>query len=445
MSTLVKKESGIILDEPFKENSLIWTLNPSKVDCLRFEQDGLHILHNSKYVTYLVKELDKSYCLIAEIDHKPVSEEDIGGIIVFSNTNNYAECQTYLASAPSTIGNDGSNINNVGDLGSVYTRYSFDDDEELDISTEQSGEGETIENEESGFVDTIYKFIKLIKHKTNTNNIYNFYASADGIDWINVGNVSYDQSNYIGFFLYSTRDQNVLNNGKFVVNACRVYKKNYITIFGIGFDKEFEIFDRSLNRTIVRSDDDSFGRKCVNHYKNRVEINTISMYLPLRDAFIRIYPKNEWANTIDQYDLPGLVYGGDIFDIYYDIQLRINNEIIEPDNIYDLGSLFPDSFRNNIVVFNNEDFDLTEVTLKIESYSEFYTGEENIQIALFENDIEDYEDEENVNYELEYNNTLTIDRIPPHSGAQIVIKLTGVPKQKFYSVANRYRFKILIE
>ena len=83
--------------------------------------------------------------------------------------------------------------------------------------------------------------------------------------------------------------------------------------------------------------------------------------------------------------------------------------------------------------------------MKIESYSEFYTGEENIQIALFENDIEDYEDEENVNYELEYNNTLTIDRIPPHSGAQIVIKLTGVPKQKFYSVANRYRFKILIE
>ena len=45
MATFVKEHSGILYDEDFNENSLLWTLSPSDEDCLRFEKDGLHILN----------------------------------------------------------------------------------------------------------------------------------------------------------------------------------------------------------------------------------------------------------------------------------------------------------------------------------------------------------------------------------------------------------------
>ena len=110
MATLVKEHEGIVYNENFREKSLTWSLSPSSIDCLRFEPDGLHILHSDHYVTYTMKEMEDPYCLIMQLEHTPIDEEDIAGLIVLSDTNNYAECQTYLATSPSTIGNNGENV-----------------------------------------------------------------------------------------------------------------------------------------------------------------------------------------------------------------------------------------------------------------------------------------------------------------------------------------------
>ncbi len=83
MATLTKEENGIIYSEYFNESpSSIWSLTPSDVDCLRFENDGLHILSSDEYVTYTFKEPNSNdnqlnYCLIAEIIHVPITKDDI--------------------------------------------------------------------------------------------------------------------------------------------------------------------------------------------------------------------------------------------------------------------------------------------------------------------------------------------------------------------------------
>lgn len=519
MATLVKEHEGIIYEEDFQENSLLWSLTPSDVDCLRFNPDGLRINHNKNYITYTFKEPDEPYCLIAEIDHTPLTEEDIGGVIVLSNTNEYAECQTYLATSPSTIENDGENLteNTVSDLNGRYVKYTIDDgtrtidpeissainevistlnrngnynieDENLqnmvdyivnrlnndnyaveteefydelsndileiidvlnndgdgiwlddDYETSESEEEETVINPSTGFIDTIYRYIKLIKYADDTGNIYQFFASSNGKSWIEVGTVSYPSICSIGFFLYSTKNINLLNKGKFLVKRLSLYENKYITINGINILQDFEIVTDSYSNTVLRSDT-IFGMNIVNHNANSIIINTTELNLPIRNAILRTYPKGHYDETSAEYRLYNDTYGGDAFTINYDIKVFIDNEEIHPGDEYDLGLLYTNSFKRNIVIFNNEDFDLGNLTVKILAFSEFYSGEEEIQIAFYDKD----KVEQNA-FNYNYSNQLTIGRLESQSGVELIMKLKNRPKQEFYSAANNYKFKILIE
>ena len=441
MATLVKEHEGIIYNENFHENSLIWSLSPSSIDCLRFEPDGLHILHSDHYVTYTMKEMEDPYCLIMQLEHTPIDEEDIAGLIVLSDTNNYAECQTYLATSPSTIGNNGENVNAGYDLSSKYVGYSFDDEEEEESNNiDSSSSSETVVHPITGFVDVIYKYIRMIKFNNQVGHTYQFFASSDGISWIEVGNTDYNENNSIGFFLYGTKNEKVLRKGKFVINAFQIYENPYITINGINILEDFEIYDPHLKRTILRSD--TFpGRDMVNHNGNNVKINTNHLVLPLHDARIRIYSKMNYLDTRGEYTLDNYTFGGDIFTITRDIKLFIDNEEVLAGNTYDLGTLFTNKFRKNIVIYNNEDYALGNIKVSIIAYSEYYNGEEVVKLALYNGNEayqKDYED-------YHYNDYVIIDRLESHTGQELVMKLSDVPKQEFYSVANKYRFKLLIE
>ena len=44
-----------------------------------------------------------------------------------------------------------------------------------------------------------------------------------------------------------------------------------------------------------------------------------------------------------------------------------------------------------------------------------------------------------------YRQSLIIPKLEAHTGVELVMKLSDVPKQEFYSVANKYRFKLIIE
>ena len=450
MATLIKQREGILYDEDFSTNSLLWSLTPSNVDCLRFENDGLHILHNDQYVMYTMTEpLEQSYCVIVELEHKPLTTEDIAGIIIFSNTQDYAECQTYLATGPSKIDNHGRNIDY--DLGEKYVEYKY-------IGEEDNSTGDD-DNEQSPveFVDTIYKYIKIIKHQHSTKSIYEFFASADGIEWIDVGNVDYYQNNTIGFFLYSTTDQRLLNHGKFVIKSFKIYEDKYIQLNNINMLYDFEVYEKVLadpnnnqelvKHTIFRSDETLLGENIVNRDGNNARIDTGPLMLPLKDVWLRIYQKNSYDITLYDYYLGHNTIGGDIFEINYDIKLFIDNQEVEKGLLHDLNTLFVSSFRKNIVVYNNEDIILRNIKISIAAYSEYYSGEEVVKIALYNQEDND-ENEQYVddnNHEFVYNSYVIIDSLDPHTGQELILKLSDVPEQDFYAVANDYRFKLLIE
>lgn len=451
MSTLIKEEEGLIYDEYFHSNQLLWSLTPSNIPCISFELDGLHIKHNEHYVMYTMKEMEDEYCVVTQIQHTPLTEEDIGGLIVFSDNNNYAECQTYLATSPSTIGNNGMNVNAGYDLSARYVRYSFDDEDGSE-STDSSSSSDTVINPTTGFHDTIYQFLKIIKYNnSNINHTYQFFASHDGFTWIEVGNVDYDRNNSIGFFLYSTQNQNLIRNGNFIVNSFYIYKQKDIEIKGINISQDFEIFDSHLNKTILRSDiiGAPFSRA-----GNRVIINTTNLMVPWTNAWLRLYPKHRFDQLIAQYPLDNLTFGGDVFSINYDVQLRIDNEIIQSGTTYDLGTLFTHSFKRNIVVYNNDDVDLHYVKVSIIAFSEYYNGEEVVEIAIYDGNNDrpeihipdnEYDYIEGLEEHYQYTKELLIPHLYAHTGIELIMKLSDVPKQAFYSTANKYRFKMVIE
>ena len=447
MATLIKEHEGLIFEEAFDENSLIWSLTPSNVDCLRFEPDGLHILHNSEYITYTMKEMGDEYCVVAQIDHTPVTKDDIAGIIVMSDTNDYAECQSYQAEAPSNIGNNGENVSLGYDLSDHYVRYTFDDSRSEDDESSEEGEGEEGEETDpsSVFVDKIYQFIKFVKYNNVLGPSYRFYASSNGIDdWIEVGTVNFNKSCSIGFFLYAARDEITENRGKFVINNFYIYEKKNIVINGINQHQEFEIFDPQLNKTIMRSDT-SPGETLVGRYRNHVTIDTTGILMPLNNVWIRTYPKDHFDDTIAQFDIENLTFGGDIFTISYDIQLRIDNEIINSGEVYDLGYLYTNQFKKNVVVYNNDDVDLTFIRVSIIAFSEYYGGEEVVQIAIYDRNDTGSDHSDEVLRTLDYSDSVLIPRLDSHTGVELIMKLSDMPNQEFYTVANKYRFKLLIE
>lgn len=455
MSTLIKESHGIIYDENFQTQSLIWSLSPSDVDCLRFENDGLHILHNNKYITYTMKEYDQPYCLLACIEHEPLTDDDIAGVIVFCNTRNYAECQTYLSDAPSNLENDGKNIRLNHDFSDEYVKYTFDDDDSEDGSEESdpsssSSEEETEEPavEENGE----YKYIKVVKFNSESKGAfsYQFYSSIDGLRWIEVGNAIFPNPSSIGFFLYSTKNKSLIRNGKFVINSMHIYKNPYIIINGINAMQEFEIYEEPIeyddssnpyigHKLLLRSDMSPWT-DIINRYNNKVEINTTQLLLPFNNAKIRIYPKDSYDVTLKEYLLENYTFGGDIFTINNDIRIFVDNVQIQAGETYDLGMLFVDSFKKNIVIYNNEEFDLYNLKVSIQAYSEYFHGEDVVKMALYQGEMMDV----NPNG-YEYSDNIIINTLEAHNGAEIVLKLSDIPKRKFYSVADKYRFKIIIE
>ena len=454
MSTLIKESHGIIYDENFQTQSLIWSLSPSDVDCLRFENDGLHILHNKKYVSYTMKEYDDSYCMQVCLEHTPLMEEDIAGVIVFCNTRNYAECQTYLADAPSNLENDGKNIRLNHDFSDEYVRYSFDDDSEggSEESDPSSSSEEQEQQEELPEENGDYKYIKVVKFNSESKGSYSyqFYSSIDGKRWIEVGNAVFPNPSSIGFFLYSTKNRTLLRDGKFVINSMHIYKNSYIIINGIGPMQDFEIYEEPIqydtsgnpylgHKLILRSDMTPWI-DIINRYNNKVEINTTQLLLPFYNAKIRIYPKGSFDVTLKEYLLENYTFGGDTFLINNDIKIFIDNNEVEAGATYDIGTLFVDSFKKNIVIYNDEDFDLYNLKVSIQPYSEYFHGEDVVKMAFYKGELMD------VNPEYyEYTDELIINTLEAHTGTEIVLKLSDIPKRKFYSVADKYRFKIIVE
>lgn len=502
MSVLKKSTDGLLYFEDFSDpNSLMWTLSPSYMpQVLEFgakgpvaTETGLTIRHSEKYVTYTMVEPDdrEEYGAIFSIHHVPVALSDIGGVIVLGNTNQYVECQTYMATGPSEIINSDNFLvdlqgmvtqgieeklgnrqlsdivnemveNSLRENGYIIDASGegasgfpdnpppipgFDDpeipdsddpevsdpDSETQEPSDEPSDGNPYGDQEvvEGFVDTIYKYIKVykIKHK------YYFYASPDMFDWIEVGNVSMETSAGIGLFLYGTNDQSVLTSGRFKCDNMAIYTSRFFYIYGIDSRKDFEIL--SNNKIIFRSDSSKYLHMRSRDNRNTV-INTTELPMPIKDAVIRIYPKREYANTISQFNL-GDIWGGDEF--HFKVNLKVFVEDYEHEIVnaeyFDLGAFYSGNSYVKFIIHNYDTDPAENVKISIKRYSTYYSGDDMVYVGIF--------DEDHPISAISFHKEITIPVIHPSEGVIIYAKLADSPTQDYFMKANDFRFKMIME
>ena len=441
MAKLNKTNSGLLFKDDFTEKTLMWTLSPSDANNVFFGDSGLQMKHNKRYVTYTIVEpsVDEYSCIV-KIDHIPVNYDDIAGVLVMSTVKDYAECQTFLATGPSELVNSEQvNLdieNMIKDvIADNVVTYSIDADNAIDDNTQAPTSSAHIHgasvDTDAPFVDKIYRYIKFTKNKYK----YMFWASEDGNEWIEVGNVKFNNSGVIGFFIYGTEAKEILNNSHCFFKSFVLYNSKYSTFEGIDRKYEVEIFDENGN-IIMRTDDTKYMYN-INRSNKQILFNSTSTSLPIKNGILRVFPKNNYKQTISQFNLGEEVYGGDSFTLERDIRLFIDKTELKPTELYDLGTFYRGSYFVKIDVHNNEDYILHDVTLKVLKYSEYYGGEEEIALALHS--------EGKSESELVYSKQVIIPEIKPSESKSVFMKLMDKPSQGLFDTGNAYRFKILIE
>ena len=444
MATLNKTNSGLLFKDDFTEKTLMWTLSPSDANNVFFGDNGLQMKHNKRYVTYTIVEpsIDEYSCIV-ELDHIPANYNDIAGVLVMSTVKDYAECQTFLATGPSELINseqvnlDIENMIKDAIADNVVTYNIIDSNSTINSNNNTQAPNSsahihgTSVNTDAPFVDKIYRYIKFTKNKYK----YMFWASEDGNEWIEIGNVKFDNSGVIGFFIYGTKDKEILDNSHCFFKSFVLYNSKYITFEGIDRKYEVEIFDENGN-IIMRTDDTKYMYN-INRSNKQILFNSTSTSLPIKNGILRIFPKNNYEQTISQFNLGDEVYGGDGFTLERDIRLFIDKTELKATELYDLGTFYRGSYFVKIDVHNNEDYILHDVTLKVLKYSEYYGGEEEIALALHL--------EGKSESELVYSKRVIIPEIKPSESKSVFMKLMDKPSQGLFDTGNAYRFKILIE
>lgn len=444
MSRINKTDSGLLFYDDFSERNLMWQLSPSDAtECIKYGEKGLQILHGRRYVSFTIIEPDiEEYSCIVELEHIPFNFEDIGGILVLSNTKEYAECQTYLATGPSEMVNSPSLKEDVKELmqqinseviGDTFVTWSSDDNNwngaasGTSVGSSESGSPTVSEN----YKDIVYRYIKFTKQKYK----YRFWASEDTKTWIEIGNVKLDNSGVIGFFLYGTNNQDMIDNSHCYFKNFAIYNGRYITIDGITRNYDFEIFDED-GRTLLRTDDIAYY-SIMSRSSKRTVVNTVNMPMPIKNPRLRIYSKENYEHTIDEFILGEEVYGGDGYILERNMQVFIDNNEILTSEVYNLGDFFRGNYFIKMDIVNTENYLVNDLKISVIKYSEYYGGEEQVEIALYQ--------ENTPTSELEYKKELIIPEIDISETRSIFIRLAETPEQALYLAANDYRFKIMIE
>ena len=426
MPKLNKTESGLLLYEDFKQSSLIWTPSPNNYNDIEFGKNGLRIRHSELYKTITLEEPKGNFSFMCKINHKPIDADDIGGVIIMSNDTFYAECQSYVATKPSYITNSNQTesqiINFINQFLDKYVEYTIEDDTGIYPSTTGSNSGNS--NTSSGtsssnFVDTMYPYIKF----TKLNTRYTFWASVDCVNWIEVGNTDLPDSNRIGFFLYSFEKD--ITNSNFYIEYAVLYNNNYVIIDNIKENQDIEL--RTHDGALIC---DMNSSKVIRR-NNQIFIDTTLLKMPFNNVRLIVLQNK---NIIYNYKIPELI-GGDKYSYWYDIKVCIDNQELNQEELFDLGTFYHHDQTIRIDIYNQEEYELINLKVNITSYSPYYDGNETIGISLYDENEENYS----------FSDFVVIPSIRPTEGKSVLIKLTNKIIQNFYKKAGAYRFKINIE
>lgn len=426
MPKINKTQSGLLLYEDFKQSSLIWTPSPNNYNDISFGENGLRIKHSDLYKTITLEEPEGNFSFMCKINHKPIDADDIGGVIIMSNDTFYAECQSYIATKPSYITNASQMEQQIMDFINKfldkYVEYSIEDDDCIypkDTSGTTGSESGSSGSDSSGFVDVMYPYIKF----TKLNTRYTFLASTDCKNWIEIGNTDLPDSNRIGFFLYSFEKDTTDSN--FYVEYAVLYNNNYVIIDNIKENQDIEL--RTEDRALIYD----MSSKSVIRKNNKIFIDTTLLKMPFYNVKLIVLQNK---NIIYEYDIPELI-GGDKYSYWYDIKVCIDNQELNQEELFDLGTFYHHDQTIRIDIYNQEEYELENLKVSITSYSPYYDGNETIGVSLYDENEENYS----------FSDSVIIPNIQPTEGKSILVKLTDKIIQNFYKKAGAYRFKINIE
>ena len=429
MPKINKAESGLLLYEDFKQSSLIWTPSPDNYQNIEFGEGGLRIIHSDLYKTITLESPEGNFSFMCKINHKPIDADDIGGVIIMSNDTFYVECQSCIMETPSYITNSSRTeqiiIDFVDDLLNKYVEYSIDDGSETspdipEIDEEPSEGGDILVDKPSDtYIDMMYPYIKV----TKTGSRYTFLASADCVNWIEVGNTELPDSNRIGFFLYSFEKE--ITNSNFYVEYAVIYGNNYVIIENIKENQDIEL--RTEDGALIYD----MNSKTIARKGNRIYIDTTLLRMPFDNVRLVVLQNK---NIIYEYTIPQLL-GGDKYTYWYDIKVCIDNQELNQEDLFDLGTFYHHDQTVRIDIYNQEEYELQNLNVNITSYSPYFDGSETIGISLYDENEEKYS----------FSDSVTIPSIKPSEGKSVLVKLTDKMIQNFYKKPGAYRFKINIE
>jgi hypothetical protein len=439
LSKLNKTASGLLLYEDFKENSLIWTPSPNNYMNIGFSEAGLQIKHSDTYKTFTIQEPQEDYCFICKLNHVPINEDDIGGVIVMSNDTSYLECQSYIANKHSYVTNEDVEKQQILELLDEilegFVEYSITDDSgtypsinpSTNIPSNMPIPGGVSESTNETFEDVMYAYIKVIKK----NTVYSFFASTDGEQWIEVGNSKFNDTHRIGFFLHSmgTFTPDDLLKSNFYVEYAMFYDNNYVIIRNVK-DVVHTLELRDENGALICDNHQTSSLMVIKD--NTAYIDTTLLKMPYDN--LRLVMLNSSNNILFDYTIKQLV-GGDRYEYGYDLKVCIDNTEIDQEELFKLDAFKSNEQTVRIDIYNQEQFEITNLKVSIAQYSVYYNGCETIGISLYDENEEVYDFKESV----------VIDSIMPTEGRSVLIKLTDRTVQDFYKKEGAYRFKLNIE
>lgn len=265
----------------------------------------------------------------------------------------------------------------------------------------------------------MYPYIKF----TKLNSRYTFWASTDCVNWIEVGNTELADSNRVGFFLYSFEKDTT--NSNFYVEYTVLYNNNYVIIDNIKENQDIEL--RTQDGTLIYD----MNSNPVKRKNNQIFIDTTLLKMPFENIRLVILQNKK---IIYEYEIPELI-GGDKYSYWYDIKVCIDNQELNQEELFDLGTFYHHEQTIRVDIYNQEEYELENLKVSVTSYSPYYDGNETIGVSLYDENEENYS----------FSDVVTIPNIQPTEGKSILIKLTDKIMQNFYKKAGAYRFKINIE
>lgn len=269
-----KIKNGVIYNDDFTKNNLVWTITPYNSNRFEFSSEGLKLKHGDNPILVTIPlyfSEENKFCATIEYTHNPVIDGDIASVCILADDNEYIECQSYY-------------------------------------------------DQTKGLGDN-YKYIRII----GDNYLYTFYKSNDMITWNEVGNGILTNSNRLGFKLYGNA---IENSTDFIIKNIQISSDNYVEVRNVNTNINNLVFKDNSSKIL----EIPYKITCnkIIFDTTEIPINTIGTIVGKQNDLIVL---NE---TIEMFS--GNIYGRtDDISLYIDGHLVGNEEIdlgsfIQPNN-----------------------------------------------------------------------------------------------------------------